>query len=291
MRRPSKLSTSSSAGRTNAERSSPPTAERVRRARPGAALQTSVESSGGPAVTVSEPSGRERERRDDAVRQALDALAVEPHLARAAAVDDPGAARARRVEGDDLDVGVVGRQELGLRALAQEREARRTRRRRRRRRARSRRAAGAAESYETSPSCGVRWVSAPLSGSTRKRSWSNGVFARCTRMPCSDQSVTCDQPPGCASSRRPPPSSADDGDVEIDAVAAGVGERDTRAVGRERARDVDGGRIVRQRQLGAAVGVDREQRVALVAAGVARDHPALLARRGQGGRDRARFRT
>ena len=55
-------------------------------------------------------------------------------------------------------------------------------------------------------------------------------------MPCSDQSTTCDQPPGWASSRRPPPSTADDRDVEVDAVAARVRERDRRAVGRERAR-------------------------------------------------------
>ena len=36
---------------------------------------------------------------------------------------------------------------------------------------------------------------------------------------------------------------------------------------------------------GPPSGVDREERVALVAAGVASDHPALLARRGQGGGD------
>ena len=44
-------------------------------------------------------------------------------------------------------------------------------------------------------------------------------------------------------------------------------------------------RVVRERQLGGAARVDREERVALVAAGVARDHPALLARRGQRGGD------
>ncbi len=41
----------------------------------------------------------------------------------------------------------------------------------------------------------------------------------------------------------------------------------------------------RERHLGAAIGVDREQRVALVAAGVARDHPALVGGRGQSRRD------
>ena len=102
-------------------------------------------------------------------------------------------------------------------------------------------------------------------------------------MPCCDQSTTCDQPPGCASSRRPLAGDRHDCDVEIDAVAARVRECDLATVGRERAGDVDRGRVGGERQLGAALGVDREERVALVAAGVARDHPELLARGGQRG--------
>ena len=207
MRRPSKLSTSSSTGRTNPERSRPPTAERVRRRTAGAAVQTSVESSGGPAVTVSEPSGANASaettppgrpsRRLPSSHTSLSPprLIVQARCARAASsatistsassgVSSSGAAPCRS----------TARRANSLPASqAQSTEPSGSRR---------------AESKATSPSCGVSGVSSPLSGSTRKRSWSNGVFARCTRMPCSDQSTTCDQPPGWASSRRPPPETA-----------------------------------------------------------------------------------
>ena len=104
-------------------------------------------------------------------------------------------------------------------------------------------------------------------------------------MPCSDQSVTCDHPPGWASSCRPLTGDADDRDVEVDAVAARVRERHELPVGTERPWHVDRLGVVAQRHLGAAIGVDREERMALVAAGVACDHPALVGGRGQSRRD------
>ena len=104
-------------------------------------------------------------------------------------------------------------------------------------------------------------------------------------MPCSDQSTTCDQPPGCASSRRPPPETATTATSKSTPLRPVCVNATSAAVRRERARDVDRLGVVGERQLGAARRVDREQRVALVAAGVAGDHPALLAGRGQRGGD------
>ena len=84
---------------------------------------------------------------------------------------------------------------------------------------------------------------------------------------------------------------ADDRDVEVDAVAARMRECDELPVGTERPWHVDRLGVVAQRHLGAAIGVDREERMALVAAGVARDHPALVGGRGQSRRDALARRT
>ena len=56
MRRPSKLSISCSVGVTKPDRSRPPTAERVRRRRSGARVQTSAASLAGAIVSAIEPS-------------------------------------------------------------------------------------------------------------------------------------------------------------------------------------------------------------------------------------------
>ena len=96
----------------------------MRRATSGAAVQTSVESSGGPAVIVSEPSGANASAETTPPGSPSTRSAVEPQLALAAAIDGPGAPRPGLVERDALDVAVVGRQELGLEAVPEHGEPR-----------------------------------------------------------------------------------------------------------------------------------------------------------------------
>ena len=70
-------------------------------------------------------------------------------------------------------------------------------------------------------------------------------------MPCSDQSTTCAPAARLRQLARLSAVEADDGDVEVDAVAARVRVRDLAAVGRERAGDVDRIGIAGERELGA----------------------------------------
>ena len=214
------------------------------------------------------------------------ARAVEPHLALAGAVDGPRAARARGVQRDQLDIGVVGRQQLGLGAARAAAPAARTRCRRRTRTAPRRRAAGARESYATSPSCGVRWVERPARGvdeeevvvERRVRALHEDAVLATSRRRATSR-------PAARARARSPPASATTATSKSTPLRP-VWVKATRAPSGENAPGtwIASGSS-RERQLGAAGGVEREERVALVAAGVARDHPALLARRGQRGRD------
>ena len=83
----------------------------------------------------------------------------------------------------------------------------------------------------------------------------------------------------------------DEGEVEVDAVPLGVGERERRPVGGERARLVDRVGIVGQRELAAAGRVEARERVPLVPARVAREHDALVDPAPDGAGDRGPRRT
>ena len=113
---------------------------------------------------------------------------------------------------------------------------------------------------------------------------------RQSRIPRSDQSAHAARALSCTSSRRPLPSRPHEREVEVDAVPRGVGERERRAVGRERA-GLSGsrrGRAVSGSSLPRVASRQRE-RVPLVSADVAREHDALVdpaphARRSRGPR-------
>ena len=111
MRRPSKLSKSRTSGSRSEARSTPPAAERVSRRGPGDAPHVGRvgERRDGHRDAAVE---RELGRAVDAARQPLEPHAVEPQLARAAAVDDVRDVRPRAVDAHGVDVGVVGRAEL-----------------------------------------------------------------------------------------------------------------------------------------------------------------------------------
>ena len=125
------------------ERSRPPTAERVRRPTAGAAVHTSVESSGGPAVTVSEPSGANASAETTPPGKPSRRLSSSHTSLSPPRLIAHARCGASRVQRDDLDIAVVGCQELGAGTVPQHAPGGRTRCRRRRRRAPSRQAAGA----------------------------------------------------------------------------------------------------------------------------------------------------
>ena len=99
---------------------------------------------------------------------------------------------------------------------------------------------------------------------------------RHTRIPRSDQSADAARAPELRELAAAAAVEADEREVEVDAVPLGVRERERRAVGRERAGLVDRVGIVGERELAAARRVEAGERVPLVAAGVARDHDALV---------------
>ena len=200
--------------------------------------------------------------------------------------------RAAASSATHLDVGVVGRQELGTRRPAAARA----------RRANSLPASQAqstepsgsrrAESKATSPSCGVRCVELAARGVDEEEVVVEGRV-RALHEDAVLRPVDHVRPAARLGQLAPlAAGDADDRDVEVDAVAARVRERDELA---RRARTRPGTWIASgsplSAHLGAAVGVDREERVALVAAGVACDHPALVGGRGQSRRDALARRT
>ena len=245
MRRPSKLSTSSSTGRTNPQRSSPPTAERVRRCDAGRGAPDVGGVVGRPGRDGQRAVRREGQRRDDPAAAAPRRALPSSHTS----LSPPRlTAQARRVRvASSATISTSASSGVSSSGSAPGRSSARRANSLPASQAHSTEPSGSrrAESYATSPSCGVRWVELPALGideeevvvERRVRALHEDAVLR----PVDRRATSRPAARARAARRRPARPTATSKSTPLRPVCVNA----TRvAVGRERARHVDRVRVV-----------------------------------------------